>query len=262
VAVPPFAWGEDLAGGDVEGGEQGRGPVADVVVGDPLQIAEPQGEERLGAVEGLDLALLIHAQHHRLIGWVEVEADDIAHFLHEEGVGGELEVLLPMRLEPERLPDPLHRGLGKLGLRGDRAAGPVGRVFGFGVDRLADELGDLFVLDRAGPARPQLVVEPGDPLLEVALAPQPHGGAREAQRPSDGGVALPLSGEQDDLGAHDEGVGQGSRAGHRVEDVALVGREAERVQRSTFGHGAPSFSLRRESSEGPLSSQATPGTQH
>jgi hypothetical protein len=79
VAVPPFAWGEDLAGGDVEGGEQARGPVADLVV------------------------------------------------------GGELEVVLPMRLQFERLPDPLHRGLGKLGLRGDRAAGPVGAVLRFGV---------------------------------------------------------------------------------------------------------------------------------
>ncbi len=42
--------------------------MADVVVGDPLDIADAQREERRGAVEGLDLALLVDAQNHGVTG--------------------------------------------------------------------------------------------------------------------------------------------------------------------------------------------------
>jgi hypothetical protein len=40
----------------------------------------------------LDLALLIHAQHHRLGGWIEVETDNVTDFGHEVWVGAELNV--------------------------------------------------------------------------------------------------------------------------------------------------------------------------
>ena len=58
-------------------------------------------------LQGLDLALLVNAQHHGMVGWVEVEADDVADLLDKEGIGGEREVLLPVGLEVERGPDTL-----------------------------------------------------------------------------------------------------------------------------------------------------------
>jgi hypothetical protein len=45
----------------------------------------------LGAVEGLDLALLVHAQHDGPIRRRHVQADDVANLLDEEWVGRELE---------------------------------------------------------------------------------------------------------------------------------------------------------------------------
>src|SRR3972149_5162471 len=47
----------------------------------------------VGAVEGLDLALLIDAQHERLLRGIEVEADDVGELLCEARVVGELERL-------------------------------------------------------------------------------------------------------------------------------------------------------------------------
>ncbi|MCP1550755.1 hypothetical protein J2W76_004000 [Methylorubrum zatmanii] len=41
-------------------------------------------------------------------GRVDVEPDDIAQFGGEGRVGGELELLDPMRLQPMPTPDPLH----------------------------------------------------------------------------------------------------------------------------------------------------------
>lgn len=65
-----------------------------------------------------------------MIGRVQIEADDIAHLLHEARIGGELEMLLLVRLEPERLPHTVHGGLRHTGLGGDRATAPVVRPLG------------------------------------------------------------------------------------------------------------------------------------
>ena len=46
-----------------------------------------------------------------MVGQMEVEADDVADLLNEEGIGGEREVLLPVGLEVERGPEALDRGL-------------------------------------------------------------------------------------------------------------------------------------------------------
>jgi hypothetical protein len=46
-----------------------------------------------------------------VIGRIEAEPDDVAHPVHEARVGGQLEVLLAMRLELDRLRDPVNRRL-------------------------------------------------------------------------------------------------------------------------------------------------------
>ena len=58
----PMAWhttADHLAIQDVERGEQGGGAVALIVVGHGASPSLLHGQARLGAVEGLDLALLI-----------------------------------------------------------------------------------------------------------------------------------------------------------------------------------------------------------
>lgn len=48
VPVPPPPVAEDCAGGHVQGGEPGGGPVADRVMRHPFDVAPSQGEHRLG----------------------------------------------------------------------------------------------------------------------------------------------------------------------------------------------------------------------
>jgi len=50
-------------------------------------------QPRLGAVEGLDLALFIDRQHQGLVGRIEVEADDILELGDEVRIARELEGL-------------------------------------------------------------------------------------------------------------------------------------------------------------------------
>ena len=57
VAVPRVAGVGDLAGGDLQRGEQGGGAVADVVVGLLLRQARAHRQDRRGPVQRLDLAI-------------------------------------------------------------------------------------------------------------------------------------------------------------------------------------------------------------
>jgi hypothetical protein len=54
---------------------------------------------RLGAVERLDLALLVDREDDRMGGWIDVEADDVFEFLGELRVVRQLERADAMRRE-------------------------------------------------------------------------------------------------------------------------------------------------------------------
>ena len=75
----------DLAGGGVEGGEQAGDSVPGVVVSVPLGDARAQRQDRLGALQRLALGLLIHAQHHCVVGRVQVQADDVFDLVSSSG---------------------------------------------------------------------------------------------------------------------------------------------------------------------------------
>jgi hypothetical protein len=78
-AVPVVALVGDLSGRDLQCREQGRGPVALGVVRGLLRQPGTQRQHRCGAVECLDLGLLVHAQHQGLLGWVQVEPDHVTN---------------------------------------------------------------------------------------------------------------------------------------------------------------------------------------
>src|SRR6266536_2651650 len=80
-------------------------PWALVVVAAPLRLTGPQGQQRLGAVQRLNLALLVHAEDQSVIRRVHIQAHDIAHFLEEQRVRREFEVLGAMRLQTKGAPN-------------------------------------------------------------------------------------------------------------------------------------------------------------
>src|ERR1700756_5404170 len=100
-----------------------------------------------------------------MLRWRDVEADDVAYFGHEVWVGRELERLHPVRLEPERPPDALHRRHRQTaGLR--HAAGtPMGGILGAALQRLHDNGFDAGIVDRAWSSGARLVMQPGHTLL-------------------------------------------------------------------------------------------------
>ena len=109
MPVPLHAPAQHRAVEHVQGREQRGRAMALVVVGRGHGPALLHRQPRLGAVERLDLGFLVHGEHDRVRRRVQVEPDHVAQLGDERRVLGELEGAHPMRGEPVRLPDPLHR---------------------------------------------------------------------------------------------------------------------------------------------------------
>src|SRR5271166_6128122 len=63
--------------------EQCRRAIALVVVRHRLSTALLHRQARLRTIERLNLAFLVDAEHDCLVGWIEVEPDDVDYFLSE-----------------------------------------------------------------------------------------------------------------------------------------------------------------------------------
>ena len=142
-----------------------------VVMGAPLDLTRSHRQQRLGAVERLDLRLLVDAQHQSPLWRRQVEADDVAHLLDEQRIVRQLERLAAVRLQSERAPDAVD-GRWRVA---DRPAiarkRPVRRAGRGRLQGQADGLGDRVVADPAGCPGTWLVEQPIQPLRGEAPPP-------------------------------------------------------------------------------------------
>src|SRR5215467_11165510 len=81
-------------------------PIALVIVSHRPATALLQRQAGLGTVQSLNLTLLIDAHHDRVLGWIQIEPNDVFQFLGEALVLADLEAFEKMRLEPMGVPDP------------------------------------------------------------------------------------------------------------------------------------------------------------
>ena len=202
VAMACIALADDFALRDLQSGEKRGGAVALVIVGHGPAPALFERQARLGAIQRLDLALLVHTEHQRFFRRVEIEAHYVGELLQKLRITGEFETLGPVRLEAVALPDAVHGGFAyTLGL-GHRAAAPVGCSRWLGLNRGVHDFFDL----PGGEARlaaaarrdfPQAI----RPLRQEASAPQRHRLEVDAKLRRDRLVLLAAARSQDDLAA-------------------------------------------------------------
>ena len=154
--------------------------MTDVVVRPALGHARHHRQDRLLAVERLDLAFLVDAKDKRPVGRREVKADDIAHLVDEQRIARQLEGLAAVRLQAERRPHPADRRMRKAGLSRHRTDRPVRRVGRRGAQRPLDHGGNLIVVDGSRPARASLVEQAldSDPSGSGGATCQPYARAR------------------------------------------------------------------------------------
>jgi len=170
----------------VQRGEQRRGAVALVIVRHRPTLAGLQRQAGLGAVERLDLALLVDRQHHRVAGRIHVEPDDVLHLGGERGIGGALEGAQPMRLEAVGLPDALHGAQADADHLGHGPPGPVGDGTGRLRAGQGQNLGDGRRGQRSLAGFARLVAQqPVHALFSVMHLPSPHRRAADTRAPGD-----------------------------------------------------------------------------
>jgi hypothetical protein len=169
--VAGHALADDSAGFDIERREQRCRPMPLVVVCAPLDLPGPHREERLRTVERLHLAFLIDTQHDCTFGWRQVEPDDIAYFLYEQRIGGELESLDAVGLQTEGAPDAMHRRRRMTDLFSHAPEAPVCATLWSRLQRFADRARDFVVANLAWRAGPRLVVETVHSSLGKAVPP-------------------------------------------------------------------------------------------
>jgi len=139
TAMAPVQLPYDSAGRDVQSGKQSCRAMTLVVVGAPFSDTGRQRQNGLRPVECLNLAFFIDAQHHGLQRRINVQAHDVAGLLDKQGVGGEFERLLTVRLQTESAPNPADRCLRQLRLACHRACTPMGGIHRLPFQRLGDD---------------------------------------------------------------------------------------------------------------------------
>src|SRR5260370_29367363 len=119
------------------------------VVGHGSTTALLERQAGLSAIQGLNLTLFIHAQHDRLLGWVQIESDHVRHFFQELRVARQFESLNQMRLQIVGLPDGVDRGLTYSLTGGHGSTTPMGHAFRLGLQGRIHNGGYLiYVVDR------------------------------------------------------------------------------------------------------------------
>jgi hypothetical protein len=164
----------------------------------PLRPPQPERTGRLGALQRLDLALLIHAQDDRVLRWVQIQANHIADLALQLWVGGELERLRPPGPDLMLSPHPRNRGMADTQLGGQEPRRPVRDPQPV---RRRRERGSQ---DRRPPAsadglratQARAISKAGQPFAGVPAAPGDHGRARDTELQSDLRVGHSLGGKQ------------------------------------------------------------------
>lgn len=126
---------------------------------------------RLRAVQRLDLALFVHGQHHAHQRRTQAQPDNVAHLVHEHWVRGELDRLLPVRLQPEGVPDAQDGVLNHALLAGHQPSAPLRGASRLGPQRSRHHRPNARIIDGARYSRTRRVKLAVEPLAYEAPTP-------------------------------------------------------------------------------------------
>ena len=107
----------------------------------------------LGAVERLDLALLVNRQDNGVRRWIDIKADDVPQLGNELRVTRQLELPDPVGLKPVRPPDALYRADADADRLGHRRRRPMCRLVARRTQRQRDDAVSDFPAERRNGAR-------------------------------------------------------------------------------------------------------------
>ena len=202
VPMPRHAFAQHGSLQDVQGRKRGRGIVALVVMRQRAASPLLHRQAGLGAVQGLDLTLLVHAQHQSPVGRIQVQAHDVGELLHKVRVARQLEGARAMRLQAVRIPDAPHHRLAHALGAGHRASAPMSRRQWLLMQGGFHDLLHLLGTDLRLAAAPRGIFGQGRrPAGHKAPAPEQHAGPAGVQLSGDAAIGYSRRRLQNDLGS-------------------------------------------------------------
>ena len=124
-------------------------------------------------VEGLNLGLLVDAQHHGVLGRIDIQPDDVSDFVDQLRVRRQLEGLAAVGPQAESVPDATDGHATQPRRAGKRARAPMGGAGRGRLQRGDDYLFDLVIGDGARGPGSWLIQQPVDTVPCEAYVPHP-----------------------------------------------------------------------------------------
>jgi hypothetical protein len=128
MTVPLDAASDHRSVQQVHRGEQRCRAVAFVVVRHCSAAARIHWQALLRAVQRLNLAFFIDAQHHCIFGRIHIKPHNIHNLFSEPGIGADFERAVQMRLQLSRIPGPPDARMRNTQMFAQRARAPVCRT--------------------------------------------------------------------------------------------------------------------------------------
>lgn len=220
---------DHLAIEHAEGRKQRGRAVAFVVVRHRPAAPFLQRQTRLGAIEGLDLTFLVHAQHEGFVRGIEIQSHDIVELLDKVCVAAEFEGLDEVRRKLVVLPDTADGSLAEpLGL-GHAARAPMGRVRWCHMQGGFDDGADFLLRNaRDTPRTWGVLLQSCHPQRQETFPPELHSRSGDSQVPCDVLIAHAVGRPLDNFGSLHQPPGNTSPMRPRGQDRALLSRQVER----------------------------------
>ena len=158
-------------------------------------------QDGIETIQGLNGGLLIHAEHGRVLGRAQIEAEDIGGFGFEFGIVAGHVAFEAVRLQAGFLPNSMYGVLTDAQHRGQLATTPVRRPVARLSPRGGQDAGAQSGSQHTGLLTRMIGVQSLEPVLPEALLPANDGGRRSLELLLDGTKGRAFPQHQNQLGA-------------------------------------------------------------
>ena len=212
-----------------QGCKQSRGAVAFVIVRHGATTALLQRQPRLSSIQGLNLRFLVDTQDQRLIGRIQIQADNVVQLFDKPLVSAELKSLGQMGLQIMLFPDPPDCCFTQPLSLCHRAGAPVRRIRRFAMQGRFYNGSNLMVRNSRKATRARRVFfQTFQPKRQKPLAPELYRRARYSQRLRDILTRHAVSRHLNDLRPLDDSQRHASTTRPGFQNRVFLGRKGNR----------------------------------
>ncbi len=191
----------DAAGGGIERCIQGERTVPVVLEAVAFGASRRERQDGIETIQGLNGGLLIDAEHGGMLGWAQIEAEDVGGFGFELGIVADHVAFEAVWLQARFLPNAMHGVFADAQRGGQFAATPVRRPVAGLSPRGRQDASVQSRSQHPGLLAGMIGVQSLDPLLPETLLPANDRGRSGLQPLLDRVEGRPFCQHQDQLGA-------------------------------------------------------------